>query len=499
MPLYGVGVAVIALGLYLVTAQRDVGFWDTGEMDVVPWIFGIAHPTGFPAFVLLGGAFAHAIPFGSVAWRLSAFTSLAVVVAACALYVTAARVTGAPAIAAAGALLFVSAETVWEHATRAEVHGLALCFTTVAFWLSYEWDCRGDRRFLLGAAAAFGLALATHPVALWALPGLVVLTLGTRRPPWQLALTSIALCLLCAVVPYAYLPIRSAAVLAARRDPTLALGLPPGMPFWDYAHPATLQNFAWLVGGRQFATGAGLAAYLQPRGVPSTAAHFGGFVVGQLGVAGGLLAVVGVIDGLRRRPVLAASILLFGAAGIPFALGYAEEADKARYLLTALWTAALLAALGAAALARFVAARRRTVGAEGSATVVAVLVLCLAGAHAYANRNVIAIDADRAARAYIAATYAQSSARAVIVTPWVYAPPLAYAEYVQHAFGRRVIVTAVPGGLLPQIAAWSRERCVIVVGPRAVPALPGITLVTRSREAPYIFVVTSGRPHACAV
>ena len=45
---------LVPLALFLATAYRDVGYWDTGEMDTVPYILGIAHPTGFPAYVLLG-------------------------------------------------------------------------------------------------------------------------------------------------------------------------------------------------------------------------------------------------------------------------------------------------------------------------------------------------------------------------------------------------------------------------------------------------------------
>ncbi len=57
--------------------RRSVDYWDTGEMQTVPWILGIAHPTGFPAFVLGGFLFSHLVPIGSVAFRMSLFSGIA--------------------------------------------------------------------------------------------------------------------------------------------------------------------------------------------------------------------------------------------------------------------------------------------------------------------------------------------------------------------------------------------------------------------------------------
>ncbi|HET6275000.1 MAG TPA: hypothetical protein VFE16_03575 [Candidatus Cybelea sp.] len=37
---------VIPLALYVLSLDPDVGFWDTGEMNTVPYILGLAHPTG---------------------------------------------------------------------------------------------------------------------------------------------------------------------------------------------------------------------------------------------------------------------------------------------------------------------------------------------------------------------------------------------------------------------------------------------------------------------
>lgn len=48
--------------VYLFTMSRSIPYIDGGELTTVLWTLGIAHPTGYPLFTLLGYAFVH-IPF----------------------------------------------------------------------------------------------------------------------------------------------------------------------------------------------------------------------------------------------------------------------------------------------------------------------------------------------------------------------------------------------------------------------------------------------------
>ena len=46
-------VVLVALGVYVVTLMPGVAFGDWGEMQTVPHVLGVAHPTGYPTYVLL--------------------------------------------------------------------------------------------------------------------------------------------------------------------------------------------------------------------------------------------------------------------------------------------------------------------------------------------------------------------------------------------------------------------------------------------------------------
>jgi len=57
---------VVPLGVYLASLRGDVSFWDTADLQTVPYILGIPYPTGFPGYVLLGWLWSHGFAIGSV-------------------------------------------------------------------------------------------------------------------------------------------------------------------------------------------------------------------------------------------------------------------------------------------------------------------------------------------------------------------------------------------------------------------------------------------------
>ncbi|MGC8486104.1 MAG: protein O-mannosyl-transferase family, partial [Candidatus Baltobacteraceae bacterium] len=263
---------------YLFSLMPSFGFGDIGEMQTVPYIFGIPHPTGFPAFVLFAGAYAHLLQIGNVAWRMNLLSALAVATSAWALFAALLEADVMPVASLSAALIFGFTQAVWFHATRADVHDFVLVFEAIAFLFVMRWRVRGSVRDLVLGCAAVGFALATHPLALWALPGLFVLVLtGTRRLPMR-AIPSALGALLAPLLLYLYIPLRSAQVTALRRDPTVVLGLPPGQPFWDYAHTSGgFGNLLWFLSGAQFRPDQAIVALIAPSSVLYSLARGGTF------------------------------------------------------------------------------------------------------------------------------------------------------------------------------------------------------------------------------
>ena len=185
--LVGAGLALLAFGLYLSTLAPTVLEADAGEFQFVPWLPGIAHPTGYPLYTLLGWFWTHILPVGEVAWRMNLLSAVLAAVAVGLVYGVArglldivfddtpffARITAA-AIAAAS---FAVTPTFWSQAIIAEVYALHSLFFAAILWLALAWaKTQGNPNAWPGKALAvtIGLSLAHHRTTVLWLPALLI-------------------------------------------------------------------------------------------------------------------------------------------------------------------------------------------------------------------------------------------------------------------------------------------------------------------------------------
>ena len=131
-------------------------------MQTVPHVLGVAHPTGYPTYILLAWAF-ELLPIGSVAFRGNLLSGILV---AGTLAVTVAilmRLRVRPLIAFGTALALGAVGTVWSAATVAEVNPLHL--------------------FLMAAADPARAALGGRPTPAGPAPGRARDRPRDRQPP----------------------------------------------------------------------------------------------------------------------------------------------------------------------------------------------------------------------------------------------------------------------------------------------------------------------------
>ncbi len=230
---------LVPLFFYLKTLLPTVGLWDIGEMQTVPYTLDIAHPTGFPTYILLGKMFLSIFPFGSVAWRMNFFSSLLVSLGCVFLAAILYKLTKDYFLSLFGVLFFGFNKFSWEIAIRADVHSLHLFFTLLLLFLMLKILLDKKIKLIPITAFVLGVALGNHLLTIFALP-LYFLTLFFVWDYWKtdfikLAIFSLFLFLLGLSVYWLLL-------IIAIVKPPLTI---------DY-NVASWEGFSRLVGGKDF-------------------------------------------------------------------------------------------------------------------------------------------------------------------------------------------------------------------------------------------------------
>lgn len=447
--------ALLPLMLYSISAYRDVTYWDVGEMDTVPWILGVAHPPGAPAYVLIGWLFSHIFRLGSVAFRMSMLSALAMSVASWAIYRAVYERRGDTVASLCATYVFATGLVVWTRATRAEVHAVETAFLALTLLFTLRWYGTSARGALFAAAASYGVAIAVHPIALLAAPGLLVVVVGRMHESEPLDLArAFGIAAICVGMWYGYLPLRGAYISAHGLDPVSALGLPGGA-FWNYDRPETLEGFHALVTGAGVDVGAAFSGLFNAPVMRAGAFEGTLLFLREFGFAAAILVVAGWAFECRRDAWLGAGLSAVAVAGPIFAFGFRDESDAARYVLPACAAGAYFLGVAVERLR----ARGVFAGYAGT-TVCAVTVAVLI----VQGRVLFGQPHDVRARTDMNDVLRATPANAILVSTWVLAPVLAYGAYVEGSTGRRTVVPAWYGDTEYVLGRWMRDRPVYVVG-----------------------------------
>ena len=426
-----------------------IAFGDWGEMQSVSHVLGVAHPTGYPTYIILGW-FAQLVPIGSVAVRLNFLSAIFVAGTVAAATAISMRLGVRPLIAMAGALTLGVVGTVWAAATVAEVNPLHLFLTALVFHRALVWaDLRRPRDLAVGGLLV-GLALGNHLLTLFIAPFVVVYVAWAGRRellarPWLVGVAALAG--LAGAAVYLYIP------LAAAGDPPL-----------PYNHPTDLASVVWLVSGTQFR---GQFDFLSPKGPGDFIAALPALwklLADRSTAIVPLLGGIGLAILLLRRPTFAllmAVVLFFGL------YIWANYLELEHYLLVP-WlilaiglsvaieeiARALGSALGpSSSLAAAAGPPSRLTGVTGS--IVAVTALALAVVLATLNWDAADRSTDHSGDDYVSAVFDALPPNAAIVSFWDASTPLWHGEFVE---GRRPDILIVDDTNIVYEGWVTRER-----------------------------------------
>jgi len=331
--------AALTLLFVVPTLAPGISSWDTAEFQTVGPVLGTAHPTGYPAYVILGWLASIVLqPFGDPAFRMNLLQAVLAALAVAGTVALVQLLTGRRLIALAVGLVLACTQLFWRLSTHADPHMFHVALVAILFAVLVVWDQRRRSanpdtvkradRWLVAAAVIFGVAVANHSLALLLPPaiGLYVLACDPRIIfRWRTIVACLAALAFTITVLFLELPIR-----AAMHAPLV------------YGHPDTLSGFQYVVLAEQFR-----GSLSDPLGDLGTKmGHVMDLMTGWIGPLA-VLAAVGLGTSLIRRPryVLLSGLSL--AASCVFAASYAN-ADIERYYLVPLLVVLTWAALGAA-------------------------------------------------------------------------------------------------------------------------------------------------------
>jgi len=478
-------VAIGAAVLYGITAAPDIGLVDAAEFALAIATGDVAHPPGFPLYLLVGTLFSW-LP---TAWALNLMSVVFMALAVAAVYWGAERqlYVALPIqlhrerrhlVAIVVALVFATARAPWTYSGIAEVYALNT-FLVAAAWaaatsaVAAHWGPLTDSvkprapklkkvvakhrelslvgwRWLTAACVLAALGLANHhaTATLLFLPllAMMLLAFGWVLRRWRFWLVASS-SLVGAAALYAYLP------WAASRGTGLGWGaIDRWSLLWRHVSGTQYQSFLNVSVGEAF-TGA---------------AAFTDNLIWGCGPLVTFVIVVGGIDYWRRYAasrhrqllVLAPLLLLITTNGL-LATQILAPQDRTAYDLPAVMAWCDLAAVGMAMLLDRIPSRQ-------ALYVGVITAVVLVGANLIANYRVCDFGSERTARTFVHESLDHLPQGSVVLTAeWnLYAPYL----YMRHVEGYRTDLRVIDILLLrrfwyplyiertlPELVAVSRE------------------------------------------
>src|SRR6266516_2799406 len=448
-------VFLVALFLYSWTLAPTVTLKNSGEYIMAAHDYRVAHPPGFPLWVLLAHL-ASLVPLGNVAARINFASAFFAALASAMLTLVVAELMIADSYLAASkrkrkgaqqrkkaapyttlgandedsatgrllvlaptlgaGLLMAFSRTLWSYATIAEVYTLNTLLILVIFFLMLRWRrcIMADRRrigtaveagkntlavtvhdnFLYAAALVFGLALGVHHVTVaLILPAVAVIVYRTEGPRFFRGRRLIYAAL---ISVGALLAVYTYLPLAASRTPVI-----------DWGNPRSLEEIWWHVTGRQYQ----VFFSFTPKVMAQQSVEFGRMALREFGVSWFLLFIV--------------------TADLAYALSYYIAEDKDAYYLPTFISIAIAAGFGIRWLIQLAVFQSIPVGRPYLVAAIAVLLTCTIAFIAnwpFNNRRHYFVAHD-----YVENLLSAIELNGLLLTlDWQVASPMLYAQEIEQ-------------------------------------------------------------------
>jgi len=281
-----IAISIVSFVLFFFTMVPGIYYTDSGELAAAIIKLGIAHPTGYPLFTILGHFWSW-LPLGaSPIYQLNIFSAFLIAVSSGILYLTIEKLLNHIKIAhfskiiigIFSSLTFSTSLTIWQLSNSIEVYPLQVLIFNLVLYFAIQAKFEKNYNWLL-VSLLVGLGFSNHLSIIFIIPGLLYLFFinsGTGFSINKIGLSELVFLLIPLIIGvsfYLYLPIRSASLPEVN---------------WGWVHRG-LDEFLYHVQGKQYQVW-----MFSGEKLGENAANYFVNLPYQLGIIGILTALIGI-------------------------------------------------------------------------------------------------------------------------------------------------------------------------------------------------------------
>jgi hypothetical protein len=338
---------IILFFIYNFTVAPSVVQIDSGELAAVQYTLGIAHPTGYPLFTILGYLFLHLPLFASKIFQANflalVYTSVSTIFLSKFLYDILSQHKGKIIgnvfvrifTVIISVLVLGLSTTFWFQSNSVEVYSLHLLLISISLFLLVKAFLRNENKYWYLFAYLFGLSLSNHMTSILIIPSAIFLFLrkfGFKKEVLIFGIKLSIITILSAGIVYLFLPIR------ALQTPELNWGNPINFEnFWRHFTGAQYQ--VWIFSS--FESSKKQLTYFI-KNIPNE------FYYPSL-----LIVITGIISLFKKNRIIFTFTILLLLAAIFYSINY-DIVDIDSYFLLAYISLTIFFAFGLLSISEFI-------------------------------------------------------------------------------------------------------------------------------------------------
>ena len=229
-------IGLTSLVVYLFTMLPSIYTGDSGEIASAIYVWGIAHPTGFPSYIIFAKLFSYLFPWLEFAYRLNIFSALLGSATVIILFFILKKLQIKHLPSAVASISLAFAYTFWTHAGTIQAYSLTAFFFALTILLLFHWLTTKKEIYFYISAIISGIGMGTHLTFILIFPFIFILIFIKNKKlltPKRLILFTILL-LTIATIIYSYIPLRASQ-----------------SPEFNWGNPSNKESFIYYITQRE--------------------------------------------------------------------------------------------------------------------------------------------------------------------------------------------------------------------------------------------------------